>query len=376
MASLQGVLANIPGLGGYAAGGEESRIQQSAQLAQMGALQQIAAKAREQGMLNQFRAELQALGPEATQEQLAQVSAKYAGPGDILKSQTSALDRAEMRKQRLIELEMNGERDIQRIREAAAEKRISQQEADAREARMRENLVRLTAQLRPPRAEPAPSFTEVVDPADPSRMLRVDGKVYRGGSMGAAGVLGVSGKEPGAAKRSEKEDQGRDHLSTEIGNLREYFKVLNDSKAIPSSDRGGLSNAASWVQSSAAGQLGGRVFGTKEQDARNQIQSSRLRLLNAIKNATGMSAQQLNSNVELQTWLTSLTDTTRSYESNIKILDDIERSFAKGGAAAAPKPPANPGGGGPKRITSDAEYDALPSGTVFIDPDGKERKKP
>ena len=70
------------------------------------------------------------------------------------------------------------------------------------------------------------------------------------------------------------------------------------------------------------------MLGTKEQDARNAIQSSRMRLLNAIKNATGMSAQQLNSNIELQTWLQSLTDVNRSYESNIEILDKIEKGFA------------------------------------------------
>lgn len=31
---------------------------------------------------------------------------------------------------------------------------------------------------------------------------------------------------------------------------------------------------------------------------------------------------------------------------------------------------------GPKKITTDAEYDALPKGAVFIDPDGKQRRKP
>ena len=34
------------------------------------------------------------------------------------------------------------------------------------------------------------------------------------------------------------------------------------------------------------------------------------------------------------------------------------------------------GGGGPPRINSDAEYNALPSGTIFIGPDGKQRRKP
>lgn len=40
------------------------------------------------------------------------------------------------------------------------------------------------------------------------------------------------------------------------------------------------------------------------------------------------------------------------------------------GGAGVPSPQ------GPVRITDDAGYDALPSGTVFIDPDGNERRKP
>lgn len=176
----------------------------------------------------------------------------------------------------------------------------------------------------------APSMTEVVDPDDPTRMIRVDAKTYQGGTIGDIGVLGVSGKEPSSAKREEKAAEGKDLLKTELDNLRESYKTLNEARAIPSSSRGGLSNAASWVQGSAAGQLGGRVFGTKEQDARNQIQSARLRVMNAIKNATGMSAQQMNSNVELQTWLQSLTDPTKSYESNMAIIDAIDDAFIKG----------------------------------------------
>lgn len=37
---------------------------------------------------------------------------------------------------------------------------------------------------------------------------------------------------------------------------------------------------------------------------------------------------------------------------------------------------ATPAQGGPVRISSDAEYEALPSGTTFVGPDGKTRRKP
>lgn len=47
-----------------------------------------------------------------------------------------------------------------------------------------------------------------------------------------------------------------------------------------------------------------------------------------------------------------------------------------GAAPAAPQPQAGAGSAAPARITSDAEYDALPSGTQFMGPDGKLRVKP
>lgn len=59
-------------------------------LAQQQALQQHVAASQREG---QFRSELQSLGPNATQESLAGVAAKYAPAADVLKSQTSSLDR-------------------------------------------------------------------------------------------------------------------------------------------------------------------------------------------------------------------------------------------------------------------------------------------
>lgn len=229
------------------------------------------------------------------------------------------------------------------IREQARLGQISKQEADARSAELRKDLqenqfaqqksmAQLAAGLRQPAA---PTMTEVVDPSDPNRMLRVDAKSYKGGTVGSQGVLGISGKEPSFAKKAEKEGQGKELLATELENMKQHYVNLKDLGGMPSSEQGGLSNAMSWVQSSGAGQLGGRILGTKEQDERNSIKATRLRLLNAIKNATGMTAQQMNSNVELKTWLDSLGDPTQSYESNMSIIGSIEDAFLKGGKGSA-----------------------------------------
>ena len=54
--------------------------------------------------------------------------------------------------------------------------------------------------LKPASPEKRVTLTEVLDPKDPTRMLRVDANVYNGGTLGDTGVFGISG----AVKRDEK----------------------------------------------------------------------------------------------------------------------------------------------------------------------------
>jgi len=62
----------------------------------------------------------------------------------------------------------------------------------------------------------------------------------------------------------------------------------------------------------------------------------------------------------------------------LKALDqDYEAKYgAGGGGGGTPPAAAAAGGGTTPRVTSAAEYAALPSGTVYIDPTGKKRRKP
>jgi hypothetical protein len=53
------------------------------------------------------------------------------------------------------------------------------------------------------RPEPAPTVTEVTDPTDPTRTLRIDARRYTGGGEGSPGVLGVSKQQEGALTRKE-----------------------------------------------------------------------------------------------------------------------------------------------------------------------------
>jgi len=181
-----------------------------------------------------------------------------------------------------------------------------------------------------PRPEPAPSITNIIDPTNPNQMIAIDARRYQGGGVGSPGVIGVGGKEPSAAVRTNKVEVGKTQLADDLENLRSSFDALDKMRAIPSTGRGSLSNVTSALAASRVGQLTGQAFATEAQVERDVINSARTRLVNSIKNATGMSAQQLNSNVELQTMLKSISDPGQSYQSALRIIDDIENAYVKG----------------------------------------------
>jgi hypothetical protein len=196
---------------------------------------------------------------------------------------------------------------------------------------------------------PAPVLTEIRNPKNPDELLRIDARTGQ--------VIGVSGKEPKAVEREAKAAAGKNELASELDNIRIAYDNLNQMRAIPSTGRNVLSNIAAGTAASGVGQTLGRLAGTPEQTERDVIKSGRLRLVNAIKNATGMSAQQLNSNVELKNMLDSVTDPSQSIETVNRILDQIQETYLTGAApsmgrpsaakpAARPSAPAAPAGKG------------------------------
>lgn len=187
-----------------------------------------------------------------------------------------------------------------------------------------------------------PHLTEVVDPQNPGQMLRIDASAYQGGGLGSPGVVGVSGKEPGAIVRDqktnlvlEKKRLGQQEFSDELDNVQGLYDKLNELKALPSTQRGALSNLTSSMQASGLGQLAGKAIGSDEQRLRDEISSAKFRLLQAMKNATGMSAQQMNSNVELQTMLGSLGDPSKSYEANTGVIEQMRNRYGGNARDAA-----------------------------------------
>lgn len=205
--------------------------------------------------------------------------------------------------------------------------------------------------LIPGREAPAPSVTQIQDPTDPTQMITINARDYKGGGIGSPGVIGLAGKTPAATAAATKKEEGKQQASDILDTLETAYTELDRRKAVPSERRSAGSNILAYVAGTGAGQIAGRVVGTEAQTQRDIIQSSRNQLLNAVKNATGMSAQQLNSNVEFRSWLEALSDPTRSIEANRAILENMRKFIAnnaKKAEAPASKPSPAPAPGGAK----------------------------
>lgn len=189
----------------------------------------------------------------------------------------------------------------------------------------------------------APSLTEVVDPTDPKYMLRIDAKAYRGGGVGSPGVVGRSGKEPVSAGKEMQTQEGKSSVDTQVASLRDLYTQLQKNGGITDTTNSAMGNVSAGAGSSGIGQAAGRLFGTQNQSLRNQIAQSRPLLLQAIKSATGMSAKQMDSNVELKMYLAAATDPTLDVQANLKALDNLSKLYGLGGTPGAP--PAAPTAG-------------------------------
>ena len=172
---------------------------------------------------------------------------------------------------------------------------------------------------------------------------------------GGAAAVGTPAQQAKAAVQQD----AREKLSQDLTNQLGYYEQLAKIGAMVSPGRPAAANIAAYARASGVGQETERALGTQAQTLRDNIANARQRLLMHVKNATGATASQMNSNVELQTWLNSLTNPQQSIETVRETLgqldavlgsvrDQVERD--RGGSvkkpaaapAAAPAAGANP----------------------------------
>ena len=203
--------------------------------------------------------------------------------------------------------------------------------------------------------------------------------------------------EAKTAAAAGKQDEAKQRMSSNMGTLASYYEELDRLGSSKDTRKGVLGNLWASARASGAGQAFERAIGTETQAWRDSINQMRPLLLQDIRQASAMGARGLDSNKELEFYLQAATDPSRDRVTNKAAMTVLDRAYglgtgvttdeamiaklkqefvkAGGGAPANPPQPAAPAGG-PPRISSDAEFDALPSGTEFIAPDGSTRRKP
>lgn len=123
---------------------------------------------------------------------------------------------------------------------------------------------------------------------------------------------------------------GRETVEELTTTLRDYYNQLDESGGITNVEGNKVSNIGAAAATTGFGQMVGRSLGTHNQSIRDSIAQTRPLLLQAIKNATGMSAKQMDSNAELRIWLSAATDPSQGYQANIRALDKLNDLYGLG----------------------------------------------
>jgi hypothetical protein len=146
-------------------------------------------------------------------------------------------------------------------------------------------------------------------------------------------AVGMTPATPGAEKILEKKqiaEEGKKSVDSVLGTLYSQYSDLVKTGGITDTRKSITDNISARTGASAAGQFVGSYAGTPEQSFRDTIAQTRPLLLTAIMKATGLSATQLNSNVELQTYLKTATDDKVSIQSNVNAMNNISQMFGLG----------------------------------------------
>lgn len=140
-----------------------------------------------------------------------------------------------------------------------------------------------------------------------------------------------------AQAQANMKASGATDVDLAVSTLRDAYDRLEEGGGITNSDKPGIANIIPSLSSSGAGQAVGKMLGTANQSARNDIAMTRPALLAALMKATGMSAKQMDSNAELKLWLATATDPTLDVGSNRRALNNIEKKYlgARGESVAS-----------------------------------------
>ena len=302
--------------------GPASLAQQKAQEMQLGQAkvaneQAQTAKHSAEAMKTQYgmqqdmalRDALAKLGPDASETDVVKTVAQYGSPDKVLAVVQNAQDKRAARDQALAVAQSAADAKVEAAKTAADAKIEAAREAGASKLQIAQMQASTKAMI---------------------AQMQIDGKMQV--AQLAASLKGPSAAELKATEKKQQMEEGQASLQETVSNVRGTITKLAEAGAIPSTKNSPISNLMTSTQNTGVGQYLGQAFGTENQANRDVLSSLQLQMLNAVKAATGMSATQLNSNMELQTWLNSLGNPKSTAEARLKIIDNIENTYLKKGA--------------------------------------------
>lgn len=134
--------------------------------------------------------------------------------------------------------------------------------------------------------------------------------------------------------------KGKERLDSILSDISSQYDMLKEKGGAVSESGSTIGNVGAYLANTGIGQEFGKAIGSEEQTIRNNIASKRPLISQAIMQATGMSAKQLDSNAELQNFLKSVGDPTASYESVKKTFADLSKNFGLGTVQGLPEKPS------------------------------------
>jgi hypothetical protein len=149
-------------------------------------------------------------------------------------------------------------------------------------------------------------------------------------------LAGMKAETSPAAIKEREKTEARQSTTSLLDELEADYGQLQKLGADVSPKRGAVQNVANWAAGTRLGQTVTGAVGTEAQAVRDSIAQKRASLMASIKQATGIGASQLNSNVELQFYLKMATDPTMAREANLKAIKWLRDTYGiKGGAPAS-----------------------------------------
>ena len=135
----------------------------------------------------------------------------------------------------------------------------------------------------------------------------------------------------GAIDKVAKAQSGITDVLTEAALI---YNKLEEAGGIANVDKGSLDNIIAKMRSSEyIGQPLGSLVGTQEQSWRQTIKNIRPVLINDIRQASEMGARGLDSEKELEFYLSAASDPSKDIQSNIAALIIVDEKYGKGNLA-------------------------------------------